>query len=201
MPLFYQQNINDTSRLGVWKISEKEDFFQNRVFIQRNITHPQKRLQHLAARYLLPYLFADFPLEEIAIAESLKPFLPNEQYHFSLSHCINFAAALVSQTHRVGVDIEVITSRVHKIKGKFLHPTELAFVNKHPEATQTRLLTLLWSVKEAMYKWWGNGGIDFSESLRTVPFVLGDKGTILLLNLTVLSVFVKATVCSTIKYS
>lgn len=29
-----------------------------------------------------------------------------------------------------------------------------------------QLLTLLWSAKEAMFKWWARGDVDFSEMLR-----------------------------------
>ena len=76
MPLFYQQDINETTKLGVWKIEEPEDFFLRVVPLQRSITHPHKRLQHLAGRYLLPFLFPDFPHEEIEIADTRKPFLP-----------------------------------------------------------------------------------------------------------------------------
>ena len=170
MPLFYQQNINETTRLGVWKITETEDFFLQKVPLQRNISHPHKRLQHLAGRYLLPFLFPDFPNEEIAIADTRKPYLPDEQYHFSISHCGDYAAALVSSQYRVGIDIEIMTPRIHRIKEKFLHPAELSFVHQAPDAMQVPILTLLWSVKEAMYKWWGLGAVDFSEELWIKPF-------------------------------
>ena len=176
MPLFYQQDINETTRLGVWKIEEEEDFFLQSVPLQRNITHPHKRLQHLAGRYLLRFLFPDFPNEEIAIADTRKPFLPDEQYHFSISHCGNYAAALVSSTARVGIDIENITPRVEKIKHKFLHPDELLYVNNHPAEKQIELLTLLWSTKEAMFKWWGRGDVDFSEVLRVNDFIFSSEG-------------------------
>lgn len=178
MPLFYQQNINETTRLAVWKIVEPEDFFLRTVPLQRSITHPHKRLQHLAGRYLLPFLFTDFPHEEIEIADTRKPFLPDEQYHFSISHCGDYAAAIVSSTHRVGIDIEMITPRVDKIKHKFLHPDELAFVNGLATDHSVNLLTLLWSAKEAMFKWWGRGEVDFSEVMRTAPFVLKNTGTL-----------------------
>ena len=178
MPLFYQQDINETTRLGVWKIEEEEDFFLRSVPLQRNITHPHKRLQHLAGRYLLPFLFPDFPNKEIAIADTRKPFLPNEQYHFSISHCGGYAAALVSSTERVGIDIEQTTQRVEKIKHKFLHPEELLFVQAHPADQQIPILTLLWSAKEAMFKWWGRGDVDFSEVLLTQPFLFAAKGII-----------------------
>lgn len=178
MPLFYQQDINDTTRLGVWKIEEPEAFFLHTVPLQREITHPQKRLQHLAGRFLLPFLFADFPQHEILIADTRKPFLPDEQYHFSISHCGHYAAAIVSSTHRVGIDIELVTPRVEKIKHKFLHTDELSFVHSHDVSQQTSLLTLLWSAKEALFKWWGNGDVDFSEVLRTNPFAVNDMGII-----------------------
>jgi len=176
--LFYQQDINEHTRMGIWHIAEAEDFFLSAVPIQSGITHPHKRLQHLAGRYLLPYLFADFPYEEILIADTRKPYLPDEQYHFSISHCGDYAAAIVSSSERVGIDIEMITERVVRIKQKFLHPDELAFVNNYPDDQQVRLLTLLWSVKEAMFKWWGRGEVDFSDVLRFAPFSFDHKGII-----------------------
>ena len=178
MPLFYQQDINETTRLGIWKIEETEDFFLKAVPLQRNITHPHKRLQLLAGRYLLPFLFPDFPNKEIEIADTRKPFLPDEQYHFSISHCSHYAAAIVSSTNRVGVDIELITPRVERIKHKFLHPDELQFVHTHDIADRVSLLTLLWSAKESMFKWWGRGEVDFSEVLRIGNFPFAATGII-----------------------
>jgi phosphopantetheinyl transferase len=178
VPLFYQQDINPTTKLAVWKIEETESFFLQAVPLGREITHPHKRLQHLAGRFLLPYLFPDFPHREIEIADTRKPFLPGEQYHFSISHCSAYAAAIVSSTERVGVDIETISPRVEKIKHKFLHPDELVFVHNYPNDQQIPLLTLLWSCKEAMFKWWGRGEVDFSEMLRIEPFLMGKEGVI-----------------------
>jgi phosphopantetheinyl transferase len=178
VPLFYQQDINLTTKLAVWKIEETEDFFLRSVPLQRSITHPHKRLQHLAGRYLLPFLFPDFPHHEIEIADTRKPFLPDEQYHFSISHCGDYAAAIVSSTERVGIDIEMITPRIEKIKHKFLHIDELIFVHSHEADEQIPLLTLLWSTKEAMFKWWGNGDVDFSDVLRTEAFAFNDAGVV-----------------------
>ncbi len=178
MPLFYQQNINETTRLAIWEINEDESFFNLSIPLGRNITHPHKKLQHLAGRFLLPYLFSDFPNHEIEIADTRKPFLPNEQYHFSMSHCSNYAAAIVSSTQRVGVDVELITPRLEKIKKKFLHADELRFVNSQLAGLQLNLLSILWSAKEAMYKWYGEGEVDFSEMMRTMPFLVEKEGTI-----------------------
>ncbi len=182
MPLFYQQNINATTRLAVWKIEETEEFFSGTVPLQRTIAHPHKQLQHLAGRYLLRFLFPDFPFHAIEIATTKKPYLPNEAYHFSISHCGDYAAAIVSSTNRVGVDVELVTERVVKIAKKFLHEEEISnfkFQIIAPTSNETiQHLTLLWSCKEAMFKWWGNGEVDFSEMMRIEPFQLNQSGTI-----------------------
>ncbi|RXK86542.1 4'-phosphopantetheinyl transferase family protein [Filimonas effusa] len=177
MPLFYQQDINHDTRLGVWHIAEPETFFLEKVPLQRELTHPHKRLQHLAGRFLLQYLFPDFPYHEMVIANSRKPYLPDEQYHFSISHCGDFAAAIVSKTKRVGVDIEIPTPKVLKIVPKFLHREEREHFNLLEPAAQDILkATLLWSAKEAAFKWWSFGSVDFSEHIRLEPFVPAETG-------------------------
>src|SRR5438105_382426 len=112
MPIFFQQHINEHTRLGVWKIEEEESFFLEKVVPRRNVTHPRKKLQHLAGRYLLKYLFPEFPLELIRIADTHKPFLEDEAFHFSISHCNDYAAVIVSRENRVGVDVEKVTDKI-----------------------------------------------------------------------------------------
>ena len=171
MPIFFEQAIDADTKLAIWKIEEPETFFN--VPLQRSITHPHKRLQHLAGRYLLKYLFPDFPLEQILIADTRKPYLKDEAFHFSISHCGDYAAAIVSRSKRVGVDIEIPTDKVLKIRHKFLHPEELESLDESGEERLHRL-TLLWSCKEAVFKWWSFGGVDFSEMIR-ITEVNSDK--------------------------
>jgi phosphopantetheinyl transferase len=176
MPLFFQQNSNEHTRLGIWQITEDEAFFLEKVPVQRELSHPHKRLQHLAGRYLLQFLFPDFPYHEMLIADSRKPYLPDEQYHFSISHCDDYAAAIVSKTKRVGIDIEIPTPRVLKIVPKFLHEEERKQFNI--QAPDVILPTVLWSAKEAAFKWWSFGSVDFSEDIRLAPFTFdGDQGS------------------------
>lgn len=175
MPLFFEHNINPTTKLAIWQIEEDESFFLKKVFLQREITHPHKRLQHLAGRYLLRFLFPDFPNEEIEIASTRKPFLPDEQYHFSISHCGDFAAAIVSKNERVGIDIEIITDKIAKIAHKFLNEAEKNAVNRQP-STVNRTLTLIWSAKETVFKWWGKGEVDFKEHIELSNFTIQARG-------------------------
>lgn len=180
MPIFFQQEVNANTRLGIWKIEETEDFFKRNVPQHRDVTHPHKRLQHLAGRFLLQYLFPDFPYHLIEIADTKKPFLPEEQYHFSISHCGDFAAAIVSKNSRVGIDIEIPVDKIVKIADKFLSGEEKKIFNtelpahdaeasgQHPGIYRrdSRLTTLLWSAKEAVFKWYGNGGVDFKKQIQ-----------------------------------
>src|SRR5258706_6795424 len=126
MPIFFQHQVSDTTRLAIWKIEETEEFFKGNVPQHRNVTHPHKRLQHLAGRFLLQFLFPDFPYELVQIADTRKPFLPGEQYHFSISHCGDYAAAIVSKDSRVGIDIELPGERIERIKNKFLDEKEMS---------------------------------------------------------------------------
>ncbi len=168
MALFYQHNINETTRTGIWRIEEPESFFLEKVPLKRDVSHPYKRLQHLAGRYLLTTLFEDFPMHEIQIADTRRPYLENEQYHFSISHCGNYAAAIVSSQHRVGVDIELVTPRIHTISHKFLADSEKKFLADWELLSKVHLelTTILWSAKEAIYKWHGSGSLDFREHLQ-----------------------------------
>lgn len=170
MPIFFQHQINETTRLGIWKIEENEDFFKNNVPLHRDVTHPHKRLQHLAGRFLLQFLFPAFPYELIQIADTRKPFLPGDQYHFSISHCGDYAAAIVSKNNRVGIDIEIPVEKIARIKDKFLNDDEQekwAIGNEQlTNAEKNVLLTLLWSCKESVFKWYGNGQVDFREHIN-----------------------------------
>lgn len=167
MPIFFQHSINESTKLGIWKIEETESFFLKKVPLKQQVTHPYKRLQHLAGRLLLPELFEDFPLEEIIIADTRKPFLEDEEYHFSISHCGNYAAAIASSVNRVGVDIEFISPRLKGISPKFLTDNERKYLDKWQQfpTLYLQMITIIWSAKEAIFKWYGAGNVDFKKHM------------------------------------
>jgi phosphopantetheinyl transferase len=177
MPIFFQQTISEDTKLGIWKIEEEEDFFLQKVPLHRDITHPHKRLQHLAGRFLLQHLFPGFPLSLIQIADTRKPFLEDEAFHFSISHCGEYAAAIVSTVNRVGVDIELFSEKISRIEHKFVSEEEQALVHRSWEpingadvlhnspVDHIKNLGLLWSNKEAVFKWYGLGEVDFRKHI------------------------------------
>jgi phosphopantetheinyl transferase len=203
MPIFLQQDIDEDTRIAIWKIEEEASFFLKKVQPQRNVSHPHKNLQHLAGRYLLRYLFPDFPVQLIQIADTRKPYLEDEAYHFSISHCGNFAAAIVSRTNRVGLDAELYSEKVERIRHKFLGEKEMELLNnnsievnkeenlelelidtksqtsnfklqtanfKLQTSNQSQISNLklvsAWCCKEAVFKWYGKGGVDFKNHME-----------------------------------
>jgi len=174
MPLFFQLDIDANTKVAIWKIKEDLAFFLRSVSPQRAVSHPHKQLQHLAGRFLLKYLYPDFPVKLIQLADTRKPFLENEAYHFSISHCADFAAAIVSKTNRVGVDIEIVSSKIEKIKHKFLSEDENRLLNYQLPSLNYQL-TMLWSCKEAVFKWYGLGEVDFKRHIRVKSITATNK--------------------------
>jgi phosphopantetheinyl transferase len=169
MPVFFQQDIDHSTRLAIWKIEESPLFFTDLIGIQRAVSHPHKNLQHLSGRYLLKLLFPDFPISLIQIADTRKPYLEDEKFHFSISHCGDYAAAIVSTTKRVGVDIEMATQKVERISHKFISSEEENICNnllKADSLSFVKTVTLMWSCKEAVFKWYGIGGVDFKKHIK-----------------------------------
>lgn len=175
MPLVYQQNINAVTKMGVWHITESEEYFLEQVPLQRNITHRHKRLQHLAGRLLLKELYPGFPVSLIRIADTRKPYLPDEPFHFSISHCGDYAAVILSKEYHVGVDVERMTEKIGKVIPKFLSAKESYLL---PRGALKEMATLCWSVKETVFKWISSGGVDFKKDIVIIKINGETEGTV-----------------------
>jgi phosphopantetheinyl transferase len=180
MPLFYQQNINATTKMAIWAIEEPLSFFEsklpNLIVVSNNIMHPVKKTQHIAARLLLHELLPDIAINSIEYATNGKPYFVNANIHFSISHCNGYAACVISEEGPVGIDIELIQERIKKVAPKFLHSSELEKINTLHEDLQLKEMSFAWAAKEAMYKMNEKLGIDFSEQLRIESLTNDTKG-------------------------
>jgi phosphopantetheinyl transferase len=164
MPLVYQQNINEMTKIGVWHIIESESFFLQKVTASRSISHAKKRLQHLAGRYLLKEMDDAFSDLKIELNENNKPFIRDASHFFSISHCGDFVVAIINTTQNIGVDIEFPSDKILNIKHKFITETEanlIATVSELP----SHQLTMIWCIKESVYKWYGEGMVDYRKHI------------------------------------
>jgi phosphopantetheinyl transferase len=176
MPLVRSIHNADIS-LGLWEITEEHSFFEQAIPYRAIASNPGQQLQQLASRMVLNVLQPSFPFDQIQLNPAGKPSLPEGMPQFSISHTKGFAAGIISAEAQVGIDIESISPRVLKIEKKFLNPHEFALLARFSEQDRIVFASLFWSIKETVYKCWGNGGVDFSEQIRIQSFALQDHGT------------------------
>lgn len=166
LPILFQHTINKDTQIGVWKIEEPEDFFTGQITLPQLPPNQYKRLQHLAGRYLLQHMLPEFPLHLIQSTPAQKPFLSDNSYHFSISHSGNMAAAIISHNTPVGIDLEFISDKAGRVSQKFLHASELKWLEASYEKNAPFHTTLLWSIKETIFKWYGLGNVDFKHDIQ-----------------------------------
>jgi phosphopantetheine--protein transferase-like protein len=177
MPILYQHTINNQKLLAVWHIQEPLSFFQKQVNIEVPQMHPIKQLQHLASRFLLTTLQPGFPLADIQKSESGKPYIPKKSSYFSISHCGDYAAVIISESTETGIDVEIITPKATMLQSRFLSDQERKMVDQKKENLSTdQLHTLCWSMKETMFKWYGKGGVDFKKHMEIIEIPDANTG-------------------------
>jgi 4'-phosphopantetheinyl transferase EntD len=134
----------------------------------RQIQHPQKQKEFVASRLALRELDPNYRLTY----EGRIPWMANGMY-VSLTHAHNVGAAMLSRDYIVGLDVELQREQLFKISQKFLHPDEKLHIR--PERA-LQDLHVYWGAKEALFKIWKVGEVDFSHELRVDPFPAADAG-------------------------
>ena len=165
MPLYKEWEIGDHGLAAIWKVEEDEAFFVERTGMTSDMKNERRRIEHLAGRFLLKHLEADFPLHQISKDEHDKPRIDNNAFFFSISHSWPYIAALIDPYEEAGIDIQTWHARIEQIQHKYLSTDEQQMFKNDP-----KLLTLAWSAKEAVYKWNGKRGVDFIEHLPIEVF-------------------------------
>lgn len=159
--------------IAIWRIEEELSFFESRFQAQPDIKNENKKLQWYATRHLVNEMLGSSPT--VIKDEEGKPLLKNSSHHISLSHTNLFAAAMVSASAPVGIDLEMINPKVERIAHKFLREDEIKAIADDEKLGK---LILYWSAKEALYKLHGKGGIEFMTQLLIEPFELNQSGAL-----------------------
>jgi phosphopantetheinyl transferase len=97
-----------------------------------------------------------------------KPWIPNSNTGFSLSHSKDFIAIILSENYNPGIDTESHRPSLEKIVPRLLHDSERDFL-EHCSNRQMAL-QFIWGAKEAVYKSWGKRGLIFAEDMVLEPF-------------------------------
>jgi phosphopantetheinyl transferase len=170
MPLYKSFIINEHAKAAIWKIEEEESFFISATGLTSDKKNETKRKEHLAGRFLLKHLMPDFELEKISISPLGKPYLLENPFHFSISHSFPYIGAAINFEKETGIDVQTIQERIHRIQHKFLSEQEQLLCQN-----ETGKITLAWTAKEAAFKYYGLGMVDFIDHMPISKMTLQEQ--------------------------
>lgn len=156
--------------MAVWKITESVSELKEMLwmFPHEEFKFESRNLHWLASRVVLQELLKDKILHEehrLLKMPNGKPYITGLDCEVSLSHSGEYAAVMISRSGRVGVDIEEINERIKKIARKFINDYEW----QHLEGeNDLHTMYLLWAAKEAIFKWYGDGEVDFRKHMKII---------------------------------
>jgi phosphopantetheinyl transferase len=172
MPLILKETTDQAS-IACWETTEDLLFFEGYLSYRSTASNPLRKIQQMSARMALFQLDAEFPFTSVQEDQNRKPILKDGSLEFSLTHTRKMAAAILSSSHIVGIDVERIDPRVLRIASKFLHPDELRGLSVDEEERVSQL-TLMWAIKETVFKCFGKSAIDFSHDIRISEISFND---------------------------
>jgi len=182
MPVIYNKDIDDHTILSVWKIEETEEQLfsglqlkQHELDFVASLKGSKRLLQWLSTRLLLRTMLNTSQYIDCRIDAHGKPYLVDLSYQISLSHSYDYASVMIGKSNSVGVDIEQIKTKIHRIQQKFLSVAELEQLGVKDH---TQGLYVCWCVKEAVYKWYGKKGLEFRKHIHIQPFKLQNEGSL-----------------------
>ena len=164
MPLLLKKEENNNTIL-FWEISEP---LENLISLASNIdcSHlksDKRKKEFLACRILLNHFDENL---KISYSENGSPNLNNHQY-ISISHSGNLVGIIISEKD-IGIDIEKISYKSLRLKEKFVNP--------HHTKLNKEKSTLIWCIKEAVFKFHKIGNVDFKKDISVPDFILKDRG-------------------------
>ena len=178
MPFFLRSTVLDNCPLGVWKIEEDHDYFLERLELERaeqdilNQLSDRKQLEWLASRWTL-HLMSGRKIRGACLYDEFgKPYLEGSDYDISMSHSRNMVA-VIAGAKPVGVDIQIVVPKIHRIKTKFLSEKELIVAAGDNEL---EMLHVMWGAKECLYKAYGKTKLAFATNIKISPFFYDEAG-------------------------
>ncbi|MDP2174849.1 MAG: hypothetical protein Q8K70_02955 [Bacteroidota bacterium] len=163
MPLFFEKTINAAKKLAVWEITEDLSFFLNKITFSCNLPfHPKRKLEKACELFLVDFITKNKGLHQfLDNDENGKPYLKEHQISLSFSHSQNKVACLIDfNGGDVGVDIELLKSKIIDIAPKFINPND-----QSPFKEKLIHCHFIWGAKEVLFKIWSKKGIDFKKDL------------------------------------
>ncbi len=179
MALLKHEKIGTDIEVGVWKLEETEEWYLERLNLtveelsEVNSFLPKKKEEWLASRWLLHEMSGREVRGKVLKDAFGKPHLEDSLWTISLSHSADCAAVLAS-ANVCGVDIQRIEERILRMAPRFMSVEELENVDKTEDVEK---IHVYWGAKEALFKLYSEGNVDFRKNLFVKPFEYGESGS------------------------
>ncbi|MFL1010859.1 4'-phosphopantetheinyl transferase family protein [Flavisericum labens] len=170
MPLYKTIRPNLQTSVKIWKITESFDDLMksvnlkteslNRVLGMKSEMHQRGFLS--VRRLLQEFGYAD---SDLFYDENGKPHLKDGK-QISITHSFNFSAIIVSESI-IGIDIEKQRDKIQIIASKFVDYENDYLDEKNGDYIEK--LTVIWCVKESLYKLFATPGLSFKEHCLVIP--------------------------------
>lgn len=179
MPLYKKFHIGQSAQVLIWQITESfEDLFDEVYMKDISLIrlNNMKSLSHqkgfLSIRKLLQEVgYSD---EDLFYDETGKPNLKDGKL-ISISHSFEFSALIISEKV-AGIDLEMQREKIITIAEKFMD-TEYDFLPKEKGVDFIQKSTVIWGVKEAVFKIENQVGISFKDHISVFPFEMAEGST------------------------
>lgn len=175
MPLYQKIVINDYTQAFVWKITESFDELFHTVALKDVSLARLERMKSeshqkgfLSVRKLL--MEAGYTDNDLYYDEFGKPHLEDGK-HISISHSHEFSVLVLSDVN-IGADLEILKDKTLKLAPRYMDVSHLENIS---EADQLKKATVIWGVKESVFKIKNEIGISFKDDIFESDFNLNDK--------------------------
>ena len=174
MPIIRIIKPNDNTAVGIWKITETIGELSKLVTLSsksRELLKKRKgsihKLQFLSIRAILIELgYADDNLSY----QDNAPILDDSK-KISISHSNLFSCVIISDL-KVGIDVQETNHKINTIAKKFI-----GYETSYLDVDDLKRMTIIWNIKESIYKIANIIGLDYKTHLLVVPFNLCDNFT------------------------
>lgn len=174
MPLVFHENISKNQILLLWHIVEDEHQLIELAGLNpqelselESISLVKRRREWLGTRLLVKLAAKD---GQLLFLPNGKPILDNGK-HISISHNGDIGGVTIS-SESVGLDIQDVNIKLKKISLRFCSESERTDAANSPD--EIRYITILWSIKEAIFKCYGEQ-VDFDRHIYVPLFGLDDE--------------------------
>lgn len=176
MPLYKTIAVSPETKIYIWNITETFQILFGAVILNEksqirlaSMKSEMHQRGFLSVRKLLQEAgFSDHDLDYDSFG---KPHLNNGK-HISITHSHHFSAIIISNEN-CGIDMEMQRKKIIKIAPKFIQSENAFLDDNSPDYIQK--LTIIWGIKEAIFKIRNEVGISFKDHISVAPFTLSNQ--------------------------